>query len=109
MKLKQIAERTELIHNEIGLDLDASLNKLTQELGEFNDAVQKFRGIYCKKKSDNLDDVKEEVGDLFFNIIYTCYKLGINPDELPKYAENTLNKLKERKDLYKSNIKNSEK
>jgi len=104
-KLSQIAEEANEIENEIGLTMDDSLNKLTQELGEFNDAVQKFRGRYCKTKTENKDNIKEEVGDLIFNIISICNKLGINPDEVPELASITLSKFKERKDIYKKNLK----
>jgi len=68
--LKEIAESAKMIEDEIGLDLDAILNKLTQELGEFNDAVQKYMGIYCKEKTSNLDAVEDELGDVLFNNLY---------------------------------------
>ncbi len=104
MDLKELGEEANVIEERIGLNIDDSLNKLTQELGEFNDAVQKSRGRYCKKKGD-LENVKQEVGDLFFNIISICNKIGINPNELSLFAENTLKKLKEREELYKKSIK----
>ena len=49
-------------------EIDDVLNKLTQELGEFNDAVQKYRGRYCRSRVD-LERVKEEAGDFLFNLI----------------------------------------
>ena len=104
MSLGNIGEKANEIEKEIGLTIDDSLNKLTQEVGEFNDSVQKFRGRYCKTRENNTEKIKEEAGDLFFNLISICKKLGINPDELPKFAENTLSKLIERKNLYSSNI-----
>ncbi len=105
MKLSKIAEETKEIGDRIGLDLDAVLNKLTQEVGEFNDAVQKYRGIFCKKRVENLKDVKEEYGDVLFNLIYSGYLLGIDVDKIPEYIQNTLNKFKEREELYKQNRK----
>jgi NTP pyrophosphatase (non-canonical NTP hydrolase) len=105
MNLKEIGKEGNKIEDEIGLDINDSLNKLTQELGEFNDAVQKFRGKYSKTKTENLEQIESEVGDLMFNIISICHRLGINPDELPAYAEKTLEKLKERKNLYLKNQK----
>ncbi|MFH1801583.1 MAG: MazG nucleotide pyrophosphohydrolase domain-containing protein [archaeon] len=100
MKLKEIADKAKEIEDEIGLSVDDILNKLTQELGEFNDAVQKFRGRYCRKKGD-LESVKEEVGDLFFNLISVCSRLGISVDELPSYAQRTLYKFQKRREDYK--------
>ncbi len=105
MMLKNIGEEGNKIEDEIGLDINDSLNKLTQELGEFNDAVQKFRGKYSKTKTENLEQIESEVGDLMFNIISICNRLGVNPDELPAYAQKTLDKLKERKELYLKNQK----
>ena len=105
MKLSEIGEKANEVEEEIGLTIDDVLNKLTQELGEFNDAVQKFRGRYCKTKTENTNDIKEEFGDLFFNMISISNRLGINPDELPEYAENTLNKFYERIELYKASMK----
>ncbi|MEI8090898.1 MAG: hypothetical protein WCG98_01200 [bacterium] len=43
MKLSEIGKQTHAIEQEIGVNLDAVMHKLTQELGEFNDAVQKYR------------------------------------------------------------------
>lgn len=100
MKLSEIARLGKAIEDEIGLDIDDALNKLTQEVGKFNDAVQKFRGRYCRKR-EPLEKVKEEVGDVLYNIISICYRLGIDPDELLKYAENTLKRFNERKEDYK--------
>ena len=105
MKFSEIGKEGNEIEDEIGLEIDDILNKLTQELGEFNDAVQKFRGRYCRTREKNNNNIKEEAGDLFFNLISLCNRLGINPDELPDLAENTLNKFKERKKLYISNQK----
>lgn len=103
MDLKELADKINHIEDEIGLNLDASLNKLTQELGEFNDAIQKYRGIYCKNKG-SISDIEEELGDVLFNITSICNRIGINPNEFPKYIAKTVKKLEERKNLYKSNI-----
>jgi len=51
------------------------MNKITQELGEFNDAVQKYRGIYCRIKHENIEEVEKELGDLLINIISLCNRL----------------------------------
>jgi len=104
MDFNEIAEKANKIEDEIGLNIDDVLNKLTQELGEFNDAVQKFRGRYCRKKSDNLDDVKGELGDLIFNIISVCKRIGINPNEINLLSENNLKKFGERIELYKNSL-----
>ena len=100
MNLKQIAEAANVIETDIGLSTDAVLNKLTQELGEFNDAVQNYRGIYCRR-GGKIELVEEELGDLIFNIVSVCHRIGIDPSNLPKYAENTLRKFRERAHLYK--------
>lgn len=101
MDLKTIAEKTKVLEEGLGLNFDDNLNKLTQELGEFNDAVQKYRGRYCREKSENNEHIKEELGDLVLNLISVCLKVGINPNELNIYAENTLNKFNERKEFYR--------
>lgn len=103
-KFIDIARKTKEIEKYCNINLDAVLNKLTQELGEFNDAVQKLRGIYSKSYG-NLDEVKEEAGDLIFNFISILQELGINPDDLSLYAENTLKKFEERKNLYAKRMK----
>ncbi|MEK6895496.1 MAG: MazG nucleotide pyrophosphohydrolase domain-containing protein [Nanoarchaeota archaeon] len=93
-----------IIGERIGLTIDDILNKLTQEVGEFNDAIQKYRGRFCKQKSENLDHIKEELGDVYFNLICIASIIGLNPNDFPKYAEETLQKFKEREDLYKRNL-----
>lgn len=104
-RFSDIAKQVNQIEDDIGITFDDKLNKLTQELGEFNDAVQKYRGRYSKTKYDTLDEVKSELGDLIANIITICEKLGINPDDLQQFAEVTLHKLEERKDLYRNTLK----
>jgi NTP pyrophosphatase (non-canonical NTP hydrolase) len=103
-KFSEIAKETKEIEKYLEINLDAVLNKLTQELGEFNDAVQKFRGIYSKSQG-SLENVQEEAGDLIFNFISVLHGLGINPDDLNLYAENTLKKFEERKHIYKKGLK----
>ena len=98
--LKEIAQEANDIEDEIGLNTDDVLNKLTQELGEFNDSVQKLRGRYCRKIG-NIEDVKSELGDLVLNLISLCNRMGIDPNELPIFAEQTLSKFKDRKGTYK--------
>jgi len=105
MELSKIAKEAKEIGDRIGLDLDAVLHKLTQETGEFNDAVQKYRGIFCKKRAENLKYVEEEYGDVLFNLIYTGYLLGIDVNKIPEYVKNTLDKFKKREELYKQNKK----
>jgi len=100
MDFQEIGKTANEIEDEIGLNIDDILNKLTQELGEFNDAIQKLRGRYCKKKSENSESVKDEVGDLILNISSVLNRLGINPNDLNVFGENTLNKFKERKEPY---------
>jgi len=99
-----IAKEARVIYKEIGLNFDDVLHKFTQEVGELNDAVQKRRGRFCKKKT--LDDMalKDELGDVMFNLICICDHMDINPDELDSFAANTLDKFYARKELYKENL-----
>jgi NTP pyrophosphatase (non-canonical NTP hydrolase) len=98
--LKEISNEGEVIEDEVGVTFDDILNKLTQEFGEFNDAVQKFRGRYSRKKV-SIEEVKKELGDVIFNLSSICNKIGINPNEFNEFAFETLNKFKERKEEYK--------
>lgn len=100
MKLFDIGKQANALEDEIGINIDDVLNKLTQELGEFNDAVQKYRGRYCKQRAANLEAVQGEVGDVYFNLISICHRLGLDVDKLSEYAEVTLHKFEERKPLY---------
>ena len=100
MDLKEIAEKGKQIEEEIGINIDDILNKLTQEVGELNDAIQKHRGIYCRSREEDLEHIKEEFGDVFFNLISLCYRIGLNPEDLSKYAEITLEKFEKRKKNY---------
>jgi len=102
--LKQISDRAREIQDEIGLTFDDVLNKFTQEVGELNDAVQKRRGRFCKTKALNDDNLKDELGDVMFNLISICNGMNINSNELPLLAKNTLDKFEERKELYKENL-----
>ncbi|MBD3319327.1 hypothetical protein GF342_05455 [Candidatus Woesearchaeota archaeon] len=104
---REVARRANEIEDELGLNLDAVLHKLTQEVGEFNDAVQKFRGIYCKKPHETLEPVIGELGDLYFNLISVCHRLGIDVAELPAYGAVTLEKFEERIHLYRASLDNS--
>jgi NTP pyrophosphatase (non-canonical NTP hydrolase) len=106
--LKEIAIQANQIEDEIGLDLDAVMHKFTQEVGELNDAIQKYRGIYCKTRME-LPDVEKEAGDVLFNFISLLNKLGIDPDKLPEFAQTTLEKFKERKDIYMNNLQETRK
>lgn len=105
MKLSEIWQQANVLEDYVGINIDAILNKITQELGEFNDAVQKHRGIYCKTKYDTTKEAEKELGDLLFNIISLCTRLWIDPDRFPEFAENTLHKAEERKETYKNIMK----
>jgi len=106
MDLNEIGKEAKETEKEIGLTTDDILNKLTQELGEFNDAVQKYRGRFCRQKAENTDNIKEELGDVLLNLISVCKEFNINPNEFSIFANNTLKKFKDRKELYKNSIKN---
>lgn len=101
MKLSEIWQQANLLEDYVWLNIDAVLNKITQELWEFNDAVQKYRGIYCRTKHENIEEVEKELWDLLFNIISLCYRLWIDPDRFSEFAENTFHKAEERKEVYK--------
>ena len=105
LSFKEVAVVAEKVENEIGLTFDDILNKFTQEVGELNDAVQKYRGRFCKEREFNNEHVKEEVGDVMLNLISICNRVSINPEELPSLANDTLNKFVERKEIYKENLK----
>lgn len=105
ISLKEVADRAREIQEEIGLNFDDVLNKFTQEVGELNDAVQKRRGRFCKKKALDNNNLKDELGDVMFNLISICNGMNINPDELSLFAKNTLGKFEERKELYKENLR----
>lgn len=100
MSLKEVADGANEIEDELGLNFDDVLHKFMQECGEFNDAVQKFRGRYCRSNVP-IEEVKGEVGDLIFNLSSVCNRLGINPDEFPKFGKSTLDKFEGRKGEYR--------
>jgi NTP pyrophosphatase (non-canonical NTP hydrolase) len=85
----------------LGIDLDAAMHKLTQELWEFNDSIQKYRWIYCKTKYETLDEVEWELSDILFNIVSICNKLGIDVDKFPEFVWNTVKKAESRIENYK--------
>ena len=103
MSFKEIAQATGQLEKELGISFDDVLHKLTQEVGEFNDAVQKYRGHYCRKRVE-VPEVEKEIGDIMMNLVSILYHLGINPDDLQKYAQNTLESFEERKEEYSSAI-----
>jgi NTP pyrophosphatase (non-canonical NTP hydrolase) len=105
VSLKELAERAREIQEEIGLTFDDILNKFTQEVGELNDAVQKRRGRFCKTRTLNDDNLRDELGDVMFNLISICNGMNIDPDDLPLLAKNTLGKFEERKKLYRENLR----
>lgn len=105
MKFSEIGKQANILEDYVGLNIDAVLNKITQELGEFNDAVQKYRGIYCKTKYETPEEAEKELWDLLFNLISLCTRLGIDPDRFAEFAENTLHKAEERKEKYKDIMK----
>ncbi len=100
MSFKKIADQANIIEDDLGYGIDAVMHKLIQEVGEFNDAIQKYRWIYTKSKSDNIDMIYAEAWDVMFNFISILNRLWINPDELEKMSHVTLNKFIERKNLY---------
>ncbi len=97
--LEEISKRANDIEDELDLTFDDVLHKVTQECGEFNNAVQKFRGRYCRSRG-SIEDVREELGDLIFNLSSVCNRIGINPDDFGKLAKETLNKFEGRKGDY---------
>jgi len=105
MNFKELAKETREIEDEIGLNIDDILNKFTQEVGEFNDAVQKLRGRYCRSKISK-EEVKKEIGDVLLNLISICDRMDFNPNDFPLFAERTLEKFKERKEDYKKMMRN---
>lgn len=100
MSLKEIANQANVVEDDLWFTLDAVMHKLIQEMGEFSDAIQKYRWIYAKTKYDNLDMIYAEAWDVMFNFISILNRLWINPDELEKMSHTTLNKFIERKNLY---------
>ncbi|MFH1452007.1 MAG: MazG nucleotide pyrophosphohydrolase domain-containing protein [archaeon] len=100
MSLKEVADEANKIEDDLGLNIDDVLHKVTQEVGEFNDAVQKFRGRYCRSNI-LIEDVKGELGDVIFNLSFICNRIGINPDEFSVFAKETLEKFKRRKEDYR--------
>ena len=97
-----LIKNTNKLEDEIGVDLNAVLNKLIQEVGELNDAIQKHRGIYSRSWVPMVK-VKDELGDVLVNLISIAHRLEINPDAFPRIAKDTLDKFKERKDDYIKN------
>lgn len=100
--LREIGDITHKLEIEVGISFDDVLNKLTQETGEFNDAVQKYRGRYSRTRV-GIDVVKSELGDVLVNLISVAHRLGINPDAFPVIAKKTSDKFRERKKDYIKN------
>lgn len=71
-----------------GATVSLHLNKLTEEVGEFAQAINKTLGIKTKKKSDTpeaiQDNIAEEGADMIQIIVGICYLLGITYNELMK-------------------------
>lgn len=105
MTLREIGKEANKLEDEIGINLDAVMNKLTQEIGEFNDAIQKHRGTYSRSWVPMVK-VKSELGDVLVNLISIAHRLEINPDAFPRIAKGTLDKFKERKNDYIENKTN---
>lgn len=100
-ELKDLAKRIEELDGELWLNIDAVMHKLTQELWEFNDAIQKYRWIYCKTKYETLNEVEGELSDMLFNVVSICNKLGIDVDRFPEFIWNTVKKAESRIEQYK--------
>lgn len=94
-----LALKSNKIEEELGVCLDDILNKLTQEIGKFNDVVQKFRGVYSESRVD-LKVVKLKLGDVLLHLASICLRLGIDPDDFVIFAGNTLKRFDERKNDY---------
>lgn len=103
MNLREIAERAGELEEEIGADTDAVLNKAIQEFGKLNDAIQRYRGIYCRAQVTDLPGVKKGAGDLMLNIVSVLYQIGVDPNELPNYAAMALEKLEMTVEEYREN------
>ena len=71
-----------------------NISKLSQKL---------ISDLLAEKNIVDIEVVEGELGDLFFNLISICMRLGINLDDLPHLAEQTLLKFEERKEQYKYN------
>lgn len=99
----EIAQFANNFEDDYWLTFDDVLHKLTQELWEFNDAIQKYRWRYCKTKYETLDEVQDELWDVLFNLVSICHRLGIDITQLEKYPTNNLKKIEERKHLYEKN------
>lgn len=70
-------------------------------VGFFIDAVQKYRGRYCRQRAETTEEMEKEVGDVLLNLASLLYRLGLDPDQLPDYAQRTLEKFQERKEVYR--------
>lgn len=100
--LREIASNANLLEDSLWLTIDAVMHKFNQEVGELNDAIQKYRWIYAKTKYDNVDMVYAEAWDVIFNFISILNRLWINPDDLEGMAKKTLDKFIERQSVYAS-------
>lgn len=90
-----LANTTAILEEECGIEIDDVMHKLTQEVGELNDAIQKTRGRYCRS-SVTPEGLRKEFGDVLLNLLSLCSKMGIDPDDLPVIAKETLKSFADR-------------
>ncbi len=99
----QIAELVNLDQRCNGATVSLHLNKLTEEVGEFAQAVNKTLGIKSKKPTDTnesiVEDICEEAADVVQIVSGICYLNGISYERL-------MDKLKEKNDSYHTFIVN---
>ena len=67
--------------------------KCTEELGEVSEAVLSYTGACgCGYKNKTIDDVKEEIMDVFIVIVAMAAKVGLTKEEFKPIIEGKLNK-----------------
>lgn len=82
----QVAKLVEQDAEFNGATVSLHLNKLTEEVGEFAQVINKTLGIKTKKKGDTpeaiQDNIAEEAVDMIQIIVGICYLQGITYDQL---------------------------
>lgn len=93
----QISELVTIDEKYNGATVSLHLNKLTEEVGEFAQAVNKTLGIKSKKQTDTnesiIEDICEEASDVLQIISGLCFLNGISYERL-------MDKLKEKNTAY---------
>jgi len=95
ISFREVAKKGRSLEKEIGADFNAVLSKFSEECGELVGAIQSFRGIYTRKDT-NIEGVKDEMGDVLFNLVSLASRLGIDPDTFSELANNTVKKFDRR-------------